>query len=335
MNEPATRWAMIGIGAMAVNIVRDFQLTENVELTTVVSRSPEKGAKFVAEWGIPNLVTDLADLWADPDIDVVYIATPHPAHFAAAKAAIHAGKHVLVEKPMTMTAAQAEELADSAGRAGVFLMEAMWMRFSPVIQKAHQLAATGAIGTVRYVEASFGFPFPQDPESRMWNPELGGGTTLDQGIYTLTLPYMTFGIPSTITATGTITDSGVDSEASVLLTFPGGQQAQLASSMTTVLPLSASICGTAGRITIEPPFWSPTTITVTQPDANSETFFRNESIDFTKEGNGYAPMLRAVGQPSPTAARNTNFIQSLQRSRYLRPWRKSSSKSKGSDWCPA
>ncbi len=86
MNAPTTRWAMIGTGAMAVNIVRDFQLTENVELTTVVSRSPEKGAKFAAEWGIPNVVTDLAALWADPDIDVVYIATPHPAHFAAAKA---------------------------------------------------------------------------------------------------------------------------------------------------------------------------------------------------------------------------------------------------------
>jgi len=253
MNAPTTRWAMIGTGAMAVNIVRDFQLTENVELTTVVSRSLEKGAQFAAEWGIPRVVTDLADLWADPDIDVVYIATPHPAHFAAAKAAIHAGKHVLVEKPMTMTATQAEELADLAGRAEVFLMEAMWMRFSPVIQKAHQLAATGAIGTVRYVEASFGFPFPRDPESRMWNPELGGGTTLDQGIYTLTLPYMTFGIPSSITAKGAFTDSGVDSEASVLLTFPGGQQAQLASSMTTFLPLSASICGTAGRITIERP----------------------------------------------------------------------------------
>ena len=169
------------------------------------------------------------------------------------------------------------------------------MRFSPVIQRVHQLAATGAIGTVRYVEASFGFPFRQDPESRMWNPELGGGTTLDQGIYPLTLPYMTFGIPSSITATGTFTD-GVDSEASVLLTFPGGQQAQLASSMTTFLPSSASICGSAGKITIEPPFWDPTSFKLTLPDATSETFLRTESIDFTKEGNGYVPMLRAVGQ---------------------------------------
>jgi predicted dehydrogenase len=295
MSASVSRWAMIGTGWMASNIAGDFQLTESVELTTIVSRTHEKGVKFAAEWDIPDVISDLDELWAAPGVDGVYIATPHPAHFAAARAAIQAGKHVLIEKPMTMTSNQGRELADLAKGAGVFLMEAMWMRFSPVIRKAQEVIASGDIGAVRHVEATFGFSVPFDPESRMWNRELGGGTTLDQGVYTITLAHLILGVPSAVVGRGTIADTGVDSEAAVLLSFPGGEQALLATSMTTLFPQKAAICGTDGQIDIDAPFWAPTSLKVMRSDPTDPPL-RTDTFDFPREGNGYVPMLRAVGQ---------------------------------------
>jgi predicted dehydrogenase len=140
------------------------------------------------------------------------------------------------------------------------------------------------------VQATFGVPFPQDPEGRMWKPELGGGSTLDQGIYTITIPYLLLGKPSSIIARGTLSDAGADAEAAVMLGFSGGEQAQLSTSMTALLPLTASICGSAGQITIWAPFWGTEGFTLTRSDFTSQEFAD------PKEGAGYVPMLRAVGQ---------------------------------------
>ena len=291
----STRWALIGTGGMALNIIRDFGLAENVELTTVVSRSPEKGAAFAAEWGVPNIVTDYDELWASPDIDVVYIATPHPSHHGQAKAAIAAGKHVLVEKPITMTVAEAVELRDLAGATGVFLMEAMWTRFNPVVRKVQELVAAGAVGDPRVAFASFGIPVPFDPESRLWNADLGGGSMLDQGVYPITWAHLMFGAPSSISARGTMTPTGVDTQATILLGYPNGQEAILNCSMTTFLPLTASISGTAGQITLDPPFWGTTGYKVMQLDLAKRSL-GDEHVDVPTEGRGYVPMLRAVSQ---------------------------------------
>ena len=286
--QERTRWAMIGTGDMAGRIVEDFQRTENIALTTVASRSADNAAKFAATWGIPHAASTIEDVWAAADIDAVYIATPHPAHFGLAKAAIGAGKHVLVEKPITMTAAQARELGELARRSGVFLMEAMWTRFVPAIRKVQELVRAGEIGEVRSVQASFGFRFPFDPENRLWKAELGGGSTLDQGVYTVTIPYLLLGKPTSVDAWGTLTDAGVDSESTILMGFARGERAFASTSMTTFLPISAAIGGTTGQITLDPPFWSATGFTVHHDD------FTKDEFSFPQEGNGYVPMLRAV-----------------------------------------
>jgi predicted dehydrogenase len=288
MTTGSTRWALIGTGGMALNIIEDFHLTENVVLTTVVSRSPEKAAAFAAEWGIPSFVSDYEDALTSSEVDVVYIATPHPSHFDLAERAIAAGKHVLVEKPMTMTAADAEELGDLARGAGVFLMEAMWTRFNPVIRKAQELVAAGQIGIPRAAQATFGAAFPFDPDNRLWNPELGGGTVLDQGVYLLTWAHIFFGPPSSVTARGAVTEAGVDSEATILLGYANGEQVTLGSSMTAFLPMTASVGGPSGQIIVDAPFWASDGYTVAS--------FSREHFDVPIEGRGYLPMLRAVSQ---------------------------------------
>lgn len=224
MAPDVTRWAMIGTGGMASVIARDFELTENVELTTVASRTLEKGQAFAAEWRIPNVVVELDDLWAAPDVDVVYIATPHSEHFSMAKMAMEAGKHVVVEKPLTMTSGEARTLARLALDADVFLMEAMWTRFNPSIRRAVQLVEEGAIGEVRNVVATVGFAFAYDPEDRMWNAELGAGSVLDQGVYCATLAQLFLGRPTSIEARGQLLDTGVDTESTMLFGYPNGAE---------------------------------------------------------------------------------------------------------------
>ena len=282
---------MIGAGWMGNAIASDFALCDGVDLVALGSRSVDSGREWAAKHGNPVVVaTD--DLFLRDDVDVVYVATPNHNHHDLAMKAIASGKAVLVEKAFTMNETEALELVAAASHAGVFLMEAMWMRFNPAIRAIHRIVADGAIGEPRTVMASFGFPLPPG-DHRLWDAARGGGSLLDQGVYPLSLAQLFLGEPRTVAATGSSLGyngeaTGVDTELGMLLGYEGGQQAVLATSIRSALPLSASISGAAGRIDIHEAFWSDTTYSVRRPDGSSEHHTE------AKEGNGYVPMLRAV-----------------------------------------
>lgn len=288
MGATVTRWAIVGSGPMVANVAADLWTIPDVQLTAVLSGFAGDGERFAREWQIPHVFVDLDALLASTDIDVVYLATPHPDRFTMAQAVIRAGKHVLVEKPLALTADNARELAALAREFGVFLMEAMWMRFLPAVRKSLELVEAGDIGPVRSVHASYGYPLPPDPESAMWRPETGGGSTFDQGVYTATLAYLVFGKPHSIVARGVLSPTGIDCDVTALLEYSNDETANLTTSTTTFLPMTAAICGTIGRIGFSEGFWQADRIDLARTDNTSDVF------EFTPEMNSYAPMLHAV-----------------------------------------
>lgn len=287
-----TRLGMIGIGWMGDAIAPDARRCAEVELVAVAARDADRTAAFAQRHGIPESTT-VTGLLAHPDVDVVYVATTHESHLELALAALAAGKPVLVEKPLTVTAAEGEQLFAAARDAGLFAMEAMWMRFNPAVRRLSELLADGAIGSPRTAQASFGFPVP--PGGRLWDPARAGGSLLDQGVYPLTFADLVLGEPSSIAATGSGlgydgAETGVDTELGMLLGYPGGQQAVLASSIRALLPLGASVGGELGRLELDPPFWGTAAVTLHRHDGSTQ---REE---FPLDGNGYVPMLRAVDE---------------------------------------
>jgi predicted dehydrogenase len=220
----------------------------------VGSRTPAAATSFAAEHGIARAHGSWAELVADDEVDVVYVATPHPAHAEAALLALAAGKHVLVEKAFTMDAAQAHAVVDAARAEKLFAMEAMWARFNPVMAQVRRLLADGALGELTTVVADHGQWFAGDPSHRLFAPELGGGALLDLGVYPVSLASMVLGTPSAITARATMTTTGVDAQTSVLLEHPGGAHAVVTATLRARTQTAATISGTEGRIEI-PTTW--------------------------------------------------------------------------------
>ena len=188
MKQTHVKWGLIATGEISRQMTADFQLIEHATVTAVSSRDRARGTAFAEEFGITSHYDDYRRL-LDSAIDAVYIGTPHATHFAIAKEAIEHGKHVLCEKPIGLTAAETRELGRVAQLNGVFLMEAMWMKFNPLHVRLLELLREGCIGDVRSVHATFGIPFPRDNSSR-WKAEMGGSALLDQGIYPVTLAHM-------------------------------------------------------------------------------------------------------------------------------------------------
>ncbi|WP_336697718.1 Gfo/Idh/MocA family protein [Curtobacterium sp. USHLN213] len=258
---PALRWGVIGTG-IADRFVSAIHGHSMQRAVSVTARDPERTAAFAARHGIERVVDSVEALVADPAVDVVYIATPHPLHYDLALSAIGAGKHVLVEKPIAMNAAEAREITAAGRAAGVLVMEAMWTRYLPQTDMMHRVIADGVIGEVRLVTADFGFPMPYLPEHRLWNPALGGGALLDAGVYPIAFASSVLGAPVRVLAEGETGPGGVDVRADLLLTYDGGARSLLSTSLQAALPARASVAGTAGRIDIGAPFFGPSSITV-------------------------------------------------------------------------
>jgi predicted dehydrogenase len=238
---------------------------------------------------VPRWHGSYEELFADEDVDVVYIGTPIGTHFEVARAALRAGKHVLLEKAFTATAAGARQLAALAAEQGRFLMEAMWMRFNPTIRRLLDETADGVVGDVRTVQASFGFPPP--PDSILWRPELGGGALLDMGVYPLTFAQLLLGSPDSVEATGEVREDGLDLTASVHLRYGDGRFADLLTSLRGFVGAGATIGGTSGLVDVGPIFLAAESFTVLKPP-----FGAPRIVSEPKEGNGYVPMFRAVSQ---------------------------------------
>jgi predicted dehydrogenase len=283
------RWGIVGTGGISRTTVGDLHRTENLDLVAVASRSPELAEAFAQAHEVPRWYGGYDALFADVDVDVVYIGTPIGTHVEVARRALLAGKHVLLEKAFTTTADEARSLAALAAEQGRFLMEAMWMRFNPAIRRLLDELAGGAIGEVRTVQASFGFPPP--PEALHWRPELGGGALLDMGVYPLSFAHLVMGPPDRIEATGEMRDDGLDVTASVFLRYGEGRFAHALTSLAGPVDPVASVGGSRGAISLDAPFlFRGSCRVLTFP----ELAVRPETV--AVEGRGYVPMFRAVGE---------------------------------------
>ncbi len=282
------RWGIVGPGRIAESVTADFAHVEGAVPMAVASRDLGRAQEFAARHGIERAHGSYREIIEDPDVDVLYLATPHPMHHAAALAAIDAGKALLVEKAFTATVAGAVEVVERARAAGVFVMEAMWTRFQPAVVALRELVADGAIGEVRAIQADLGVRRAYDPEDRLFALELGGGALLDLGVYVVSFAQMLLGAPDTVRATGSLFPTGVDAEAALLLGYDDGRSAALLTSLRCPLPGSARVLGTEGWIDVLPRFHHPTTIVLHRDGAEPETVTR------PKTGGGYAHEVAEV-----------------------------------------
>jgi predicted dehydrogenase len=269
----------------------DLRITDGVKVSAVSSNWLEKAEAFAREWDIPAACATLDELAARDDVDLVYVLTPPGSHFDCVKRALLAGKHVLCEKPLALTKTEAATLAHLARSRGLFLMEAMWMKFNPAIRAAAELANSGALGNVAAVSAGFGLSLSRHANPRFWSPKLGGGALLDLGIYPVALAHMFLGAPTAVRAVGDIRADGLDFSESVTLVHPAGRVSQLSASISHVVPPRAWISGTDGYISLDAPFWAVTAFDHFQGLGTEGT---PTTVRYPREGAGYVPMFRAV-----------------------------------------
>jgi predicted dehydrogenase len=256
------RWGIIGTGLISTTFAADLEFTHSGTVAAVGSRRQATAEEFGARFGVPNRHDSYEALVADPDVDAVYVGTPHPMHHEDALLALRAGKHVLVEKPFTMNAAEAEELVAEARERGLFLMEAMWARFLPHMREVQRLLAEGALGEIATVNADHSQWFVEDRAHRLFAPELGGGALLDLGIYPVSFASMVLGEPSRVRALSDPAFTGVDAQTSILLGYGSGAHAVLNCTLRAVGPTRAAIVGTEARIEIDGPFYAPVAFTL-------------------------------------------------------------------------
>ncbi|MGY1795894.1 Gfo/Idh/MocA family protein [Geodermatophilus sp. SYSU D00525] len=282
------RWGIVGPGRIAQSVMGDFAHVEGARPVAVASRSADRAQAFAQQHGLERAYGSYAELLADPDVDVLYVATPHPQHHAVALAAIEAGKALLVEKAFTATTAGAQEVVDAARANGVFVMEAMWTRFQPAVVRMRELIADGAIGEVRSVQADLGVDRVYDPADRLFALELGGGALLDLGVYVVSFAQMVLGTPDTVTAAGSTYPTGADAEAALLLGWADGRSATLTTSLRYPTPGQARVFGTGGWIDVLPRFHHPATLVLHRTGAEPEEITRPAT------GVGYSHELAEV-----------------------------------------
>ncbi|MDJ0333599.1 Gfo/Idh/MocA family oxidoreductase [Salinibacterium sp. G-O1] len=260
------KWGVLGPGTIANTFVTTLHANSDQRMLGVGSRSLERASAFAAKHGIPNVYGSYEALVADPDIDVVYIAAPHSEHRDLALLALAAGKHVLVEKPIALSAAEAREIAAAATAAGLFAAEAMWTRFLPKSTVIRQLLDDGVLGDVRLTSAELSFKFGFDPEHRLYNRELGGGALLDLGVYPLSFIHFVMGAPDAVHASGSLCSTGVDEQAAITLEYAGGAQGFAATTVLASGSNGAVITGTSARIEVQPNFIAPGGFTLISAD---------------------------------------------------------------------
>jgi predicted dehydrogenase len=254
---PVLRWGVLAPGAIAHDFVSTMHRNTDQRVHAVASRTATRAAAFAAAHGIPRHYGAYQQLVDDPEIDVVYVAAPHSEHRNLALLAIAAGKHVLIEKPIALDAAQAIEIADAARAAGVFAMEAMWSRYLPQASVIAELLDAGELGDVKLVTVNLGWKNEFDPTSRMYDPALGGGAMLDAGVYSLWFSQFVLGVPSSVRAAGILAPTGVDVQAAATLDFGGRAQASITTSILIDTPGLATIEGTAASLRFDGSFVFP------------------------------------------------------------------------------
>ena len=287
-----TRWGILGTGSIATKFALGLGDADNAELLAVGSRSSETAAAFAAEHGAAHAHSSYDELVKDPDVDAIYIATPHVLHRENALSCIGAGKAVLCEKPFAMNAREAEEMVAAAESAGSFLCEAMWTRFLPGTRRVRELISSGVIGEPRQLQCDFGFRTDLDPKGRLFDLSLGGGALLDVGIYCVAYAQMIFGCsPAEIHSSAHIGETGVDEQSAYLFRYDSGAFACMSSAIRTETAHRATISGTEGSIEV-PGFWHVEDLIV-----------NGQHERHPYKGNGYTHEAIAVGEALAAGAK--------------------------------
>jgi predicted dehydrogenase len=259
-----TTWGIIGPGKIANKFATALTLVDGAVLGAIASRDTAKAHAFAADHrdafasasgDAIRIYDNYEQLAADPSIDAVYIATPHGYHAEHALLCLRQGKAILCEKPMALSARQVGEMVDAAKTHRAFLMEAMWTRFLPIMDKVGELIIQNQIGDLRYIRADFGFPAPFNPEGRLYNMRLGGGSLLDIGIYPLFLCLHLLGEPDRIVATGHLAPTGADDSCHAILEYADGRSAVITSTLLCQTGITAEIAGTGGMIRLPTPWY--------------------------------------------------------------------------------
>lgn len=279
---PPVRWGILGTGRIAGVFAEGLSYLDDAQLVAVGSRNAESAATFGDRFGIPRRHTSYEALAADPEVDIIYVATPHALHRENSLLCLNHGKPVLCEKPFTINATEAAEVIATARDHGLFLMEAMWTRFLPLATRLRELLAAGAIGDLRMVTSDFGFRTSVNPRSRLFDPALGGGGLLDVGVYTVSLASMVFGAtPERIATLADLGSTGIDEQAAMILGYSGARMAVLWTAVRTTTPMETTIMGSDGMIRIHPPSWRAASMTVSRAGQDAEEL----TLPFA--GNGY------------------------------------------------
>jgi predicted dehydrogenase len=284
---PTLRWGVLAPGVIADAWTSTVHANTDQRVVAVASRDAERAAGFASRHGIPASFGDYEQLVASPEVDIVYIAPPHTEHKRLALLAIAAGKHVLVEKPLATSEADAREIFDAARGAGVFAMEAMWSRFHPQTTIIRRLLDDGVLGQLRIASAEFGEVFGYDPTSRAFDPALGGGALLDIGIYSLWWTTFALGTPTDVVARGSLAPTGVEEQTTVLTRHDGGALGIATSTMMASTPNLASVTGEAARIEVDRPFWEPGGFRLTAASGGEQLRFEDPSTIRGRGGLAY------------------------------------------------
>ncbi len=275
------RWGIISTGSIANKFAQGVAQLPDATVHAVGSRTQPAADEFGDRYGIGRRYASYEALAADPDLDAIYIATPHPFHAANCITCLEAGTAVLCEKPFTINAAELEPVVALAREKQLFLMEGMWSRFMPATVRLRELLAAGVIGDVNLVDVDFGFRAPFSPEGRLFAPALGGGALLDIGIYSLSFASMVLGRPQRLVSMAQLGATGVDENAAMILGYESGALAVICTAIRTGTPQRAVVNGTLGRITLHEPWWFPQRITL-------EVYGKETTVmEVPMNGNGF------------------------------------------------
>ncbi|MHC2999450.1 Gfo/Idh/MocA family protein [Microbacterium sp. HJ5] len=264
-SSPGLRWGILGPGGIARAFAADLR-TAGLDLVAVGSRSAESASAFAAQFDVARVHGSYEALVSDPGVDIVYIATPHPFHAEQAILALEHGKHVLVEKPFTLTADEAAAVREVAADRGLLAMEAMWTRYLPHMARIREIVASGALGEIRVVMADHTQKISSDPAHRLNALELGGGALLDLGIYPISFAWDILGEPLAITASARLGETGADTEVATIMSHQSGALSTSISASRSAGPNTAHIIGTEARIDIDRVWYNATSFRVIAPD---------------------------------------------------------------------
>jgi len=275
------KWGILGCGGIAQKFAEALQHTEGATLYAAAARDGKRASDFARQWGFEKSIQGYRALVSDPEVDIIYIATPHSYHYAHTRLCLEAGKHVLCEKPVTINAEQLEELTGLAREKKLFMMEALWTRFLPGIIKVKEMINDGLIGDVVTLDADFGIHFPYDAAHRIYNPFLAGGALLDIGIYPLFFALYLFGEPVVLKAHSILNESKIDLTTSIIAQSKSGTISNLQSTTQANTPVKARISGTKGYIELSRWWFTPIDIALCIEGMDTQI------LSFPPISNGY------------------------------------------------